>query len=521
MEFKITKLSKKIFFTVSSVIILGYIISMLVNTIYVDKFYLHQKRNILKKVETEISKENIFEKGLDITKSDVSETEKGKEDIRNADVSEEKEAITKSNITETDKQLEDILKNIENKYNVTISYISIRQNYTDDVDEINESFIEEFTQKGFTISKFWIDGESLEKLKNTSINKIYNQGKQNYSLLIKFIKKDNYIFAITSSIEHSQETMKIVNKLNILIGLFSSIIVSIVIFVLTNRIVDPLNKLKKLSYDISKLDFKTVEINTNDEIEELASSVNIMSKELERVSYDLNNRNKFLKNLVSNTSHELKTPLSIIKAFAKGIEDGIDDGSYVSIINEQVEHMSDMIGDLLYWAKYESKGIQKEKFDLKKLIEKVMKKYEIILKEENIDIDFKRSEDSFVIYADKDSMETVIDNLFGNAVKYTENNRIQIELTKNTASNLEENINFLIKNGFSKKVKNINDIWNPFVVLDESRNKKISGTGLGLSIVDEILKNHRFEHYVEVVNEEIVFVVNMKNQNENYIEQKF
>lgn len=78
------------------------------------------------------------------------------------------------------------------------------------------------------------------------MNKIYNQGQSKYSLLVKFIKKDNYILAISTPIEHSQETIGIINKLNIIVGVVTVILISIVVFILSGKIIEPIYKLKDI-----------------------------------------------------------------------------------------------------------------------------------------------------------------------------------------------------------------------------------------------------------------------------------
>lgn len=92
------------------------------------------------------------------------------------------------------------------------------------------------------------------------MNKIFNQEKSKYSLLVKFIKKEDYIFAVATTIEHSQETMEIINRFNVIMSLFSVILISILTFILSNKIIKPIIKLNILSQDISKLNFRTEEM---------------------------------------------------------------------------------------------------------------------------------------------------------------------------------------------------------------------------------------------------------------------
>lgn len=363
-----------------------------------------------------------------------------------------------------------------------------------------------FWKKGISLSKFWFDKTSIEKLDYKSVNKIYNQGQSEYSLLVKFIKKEDYLIAVSTPIEHSQETIAIINKLNIIVGIISVIFISIVIFLLSGKIIEPINKLKILSQDISKLKFRTESIKTNDEIEELADSINKMSRELEKAHCELNNKNESLKSFISDTSHEMKTPIALVKAYAVGLKDGLDDGTYTDTIIEQVDYMSQMVNTLLYWSKYENKDINIERFDLKSLLNDKINKYELLINKNNINFTAVVRGKDFFIDADKDGIGVVLDNLFTNAIKYTNDKNIVVEIDE-----LKNKIVFKIRNGISSQIENLDKLWKPFYVLEISRSKELSGTGLGLDIVDEILKKHGFEYNVKLIINSIEFYIVFNN----------
>lgn len=454
-----TKLSKKLALSVSFVVILGYILSIIINNIYIDKFYLSEKKKVLNRVE-----ERIDEEDMDLFISNIDEFEKN--------------------------------------FNVSIAYVPLDKNYMKNIDDINESLMRSFYRKGISLTKFWLGKDVIENLKQKSVNRIYNQGKTKYSLLVKFIEKDNYIIAVSSPIEHSEETIAIINRLNIIVGIISLLFITIVIFILSNRIIKPIYKLKVLSLDISRLKFRTEDIKTNDEIEELADSINIMSRELEKAHIELNERNKNLKELISDTSHELKTPVALVKAYANGIKDGLDDGTYIDTIIRQSDNMEAMIETLLYWVKYESREVEIEHFDLKSYLFDKLEKYKLILEDSEISLTTIVNGDKFYINADREGIGKIIDNLVTNAIKYTNNNSIEVELEED-----ENSIRLKTRNGTDKNIDKLEDIWKPFYVLERSRNKNLSGTGIGLSIVDEILKKHGFKRDVKVDEGEIEFTI--------------
>ncbi|MGL5346726.1 MAG: sensor histidine kinase [Peptostreptococcaceae bacterium] len=453
-----TKLNKKLSISICVAVVLVSVASLIINNLFIHKYYLYEKKNIINELGNEMDK---------LTSSEI---------------------ISKIN-------------DIENNDNVTIVYTPINMTSNKVEEDISESINYEFWKKGISLKKFWISRDVLFRLNNESVNRIYNQGKSTYSLLVKFIKKDNYIFAVATTIEHSQETIQIVNKFNIIMSSISVLIIVLLTFILSNRIIKPIKKLNKLSEDISMLNFRTEEIKTNDEIEELANSINKMSVRLEKAHNELNDKNESLKRFISDASHEMKTPVALIKAYAMGIQDGIDDETFLDTIIEQSENLTEIINTLLYWAKYEKKEINLNTFDLKEKLLNTIKKYEILIEENKIDMNINIDKDEFIINADESSIEIVINNLISNAIKYTTNNKINVFLLKDGGE-----IFLSVTNGVGEINKEqIENLWAPFYVVEESRSKELSGTGLGLSIVKEILEAHKFEYGVEVNDDEIEF----------------
>ncbi|EQF27489.1 HAMP domain protein [Clostridioides difficile CD160] len=457
-----TKLNKKLSISISIVVVAVYIMSITINSMFIHRYYLHEKRNVL---------DNIADK------------------IKHNDIN----------------KLKSDIDSIEAKNNTAIVYIELDKNYKDkgNIDKINQDLLSEFWKKGLSLNKFWIEEDSLKNIDNKSINKIYNQGKTKYSLLVKFMKKDNYLFAISIPIEHSEETIGIVNRFNIIMGIFSVVIMTILIFILSNRIIRPMEKLKLLSKDISELNFRTEAIKTNDEIEELAYSINIMSVKLEKAHNELNKRNKNLKSFISDASHEMKTPIALIKAYAIGMKDGLDDGTYTDTIIEQAENMTNTINTLLYWAKYEKREVNLHPVDLKERLYKSLKNYELLIDRGSIKVKCSIDDKELRISSDKDSIDMVFNNLISNAIKYTSNNEIEINLFKEN-----ENVVLSIKNGIDYDMEDdIENIWKPFYVLEKSRSKELSGTGLGLTIVRTILEENNFGYRVEICDGMIEFYI--------------
>lgn len=449
----------------SLVVIVVLIISMLINLFFVGRYYISEKAKVLDNVENTIS---------------------------------EKYNLMTSRENET--AIKEILNNIEEDNDVTIVYSIFDSN----VENINRELVTKFGLKKIKLNKFWITEDTLEKLDDKSVNKIYDQGKTKYRVLTKFIKVDNYIIAVAIPVPYIDETIGFINKFNIYLMIFSIFIIVILVFILLKKIVKPLENLKELSKDIADLNFRKEEIKTNDEIEDLAISINSMSESLENAHKEINLQNENLKNLISDISHELKTPLALIKVYGQGIEDGMDDGTYMETIQEQIDRMDGLIERLLFWSKLDKKELKKSYFDLGKKTFEALRKYKLLMNDANIELILNIHEDEeYMIYGDEDSIDIALNNLITNSIKYTNNNRIEISMFKEN-----NKIRFSIANGIEESsIENLENIWIPFYVLEKSRNKELSGTGLGLPIVKSILKNHNFDFGFKVKDNNIEFYI--------------
>ncbi|ADK05457.1 TPA: sensor histidine kinase [Bacillus anthracis] len=454
------KLGKKLFLSISLTVILIFTISLLLIN------YLLPKYNIYK------TRENLNEFTVQIQNTSVNE-------------------------------LEDVIRTIESENNVTFAYTSINQSE----DDMNESLRMQLTKKKVVLNKLWITKDAVMKVKaEGQSNKLYDQEKLKASFFAKYIAKDNTIILMGTSIAHSNEIIKTLNTFYLYILCFSLLLIILLVWILSKIITTPLKELSDVAQDISHLKFKRTKVKTNDEIGELADSINIMSDTLHEAHQDLTDRNEHLKRFMGDVTHELKTPIALVKAYSMGIKDGLDDGTYVDTIIKQTDQISNLIEELLRFSKLERDVLQKEEFPIEPLVRSIIDKHKIELDSKEIQLQTNSNIKNQVIYADLNKMGMVFQNLISNAIKYTTNQNIIITLEERNKS-----VYFQIKNGINaEQIKDVDKIWEPFYVLDSSRSKEKSGTGLGLAIVKSILDRHDFEHGVSSTDGEIQFYINMK-----------
>ncbi|HDR6314650.1 sensor histidine kinase [Bacillus wiedmannii] len=455
------KLGKKLFLSISLTVILIFTISLLLINYLLPKYNIYKTRESL-------------------------------------------EGITAQIQSIPSKQLDEAITSIENKGNVTIAYTLINNSE----DQINDELRMQLTRKRVALNKLWITKEEVMKVKNFGqSNKIYDQEKIKSSFFVKYIAKDDMLILVGVSIAHSNEVIKTLNSFYFYIFGITIFLIIVLVWILSTTITRPLKELSNVAEDISNLKFERAKVKTNDEIGDLATSINIMSEKLHEAHEDLTDRNEHLKRFMGDVTHELKTPIALVKAYSMGIKDGLDDGTYIDTIIKQTDHISNLIEELLRFSKLERDVLEKEEFSITSLVQSILDKHKIELESKEINLQVNYNVGDEVVYADVNKMRMVFQNLISNAIKYTANQNIKI-----TLENRNENIYFQIQNGMNaEQMKDIDKIWEPFYVLESSRSKDHSGTGLGLAIVKSILERHGFDYGVSTIEGDIRFYINMKN----------
>lgn len=455
------KLGKKLFLSISLTVILIFTISLLLINYLLPKYNIYKTRESLEGITAQI------------------------------------QSIPRD-------QLDEAITSIENKGNVTVAYTSINNSE----DHINDELRMQLTRKRVALNKLWITKEEVMKVKNFGqANKIYDQEKIKSSFFVKYIAKDDMLILVGVSIAHSNEVIKTLNSFYFYIFGITIFLIILLVWILSTTITRPLKELSNVAEDISRLKFERAKVKTNDEIGDLATSINIMSEKLHEAHEDLTDRNEHLKRFIGDVTHELKTPIALVKAYSMGIKDGLDDGTYINTIIKQTDHISNLIEELLRFSKLERDVLQKEEFSIKSLVQSILDKHKIELESKEIDLQVNYNVDDVVVYADVNKMRMVFQNLISNAIKYTANQNIKINL-----EDQNESVYFQIQNGMNAEhMKDIDKIWEPFYVLESSRSKDHSGTGLGLAIVKSILERHGFDYGVSTIEGEIRFYIHMKN----------
>lgn len=374
---------------------------------------------------------------------------------------------------------------------------------------------------------FWDNKESSFELNGEIINYSYIDDfsrVENIVFVKPIIKNGNIqeIVFVNSSLQQIDEAMIIMKEYYIYVFIGALLFILILAFVYSKMISAPLVKINKSAVKMANLDFSSYcDVKSNDEIGSLAKSLNSLSKNLNNALQELKDANKKLekdiekekklekmrKEFISSASHELKTPLGIIKGFAEGIKDGIYENKkeyYLDVIIDETEKMNDLVLDMLELSKLESKSykLNKEEFIIDNLFYKVINKFKYHIQDKKINIEFHIEAKNILVYGDKRKIEQVIVNLFSNAIRHTE-----ILGNINIGTRMQDmKIYMYVENsGENIPKEKIDKIWDRFYRVEESRYKHSGGTGLGLSIVKNILELHDSEYGVENTGTGVLF----------------
>ncbi len=228
--------------------------------------------------------------------------------------------------------------------------------------------------------------------------------------------------------------------------------------------------------------------------------VDELARVLEESGRDIEKNDELRRDLMANVSHDLKTPLTMIKAYAEMVRDMSYQNDekrnmHCNIIMDEVDRLNLLVNDILALSKFEANAdeIKWESFDLVKEIETIVNRYQIIKETEDYHIVLKAPAKAMV-KADKQKLNQVIYNLINNAINYTgKDKKVTIHVQKEKEGFLVE----IIDTGKGIKEEEIPFIWNKYYKNEKNHQRNVVGTGLGLSIVKKILENHGFKYGVK------------------------
>ena len=259
----------------------------------------------------------------------------------------------------------------------------------------------------------------------------------------------------------------------------------------------PLVKLRKATQNIKEgnLDF-VLEVEGKDEFSQLCQDFEEMRKRLKESTEEKILMDKENKELISNISHDLKTPITAVKGYVEGIMDGVADtpekmNRYVRTIYNKTNEMDHLINELTFYSKIETTRIPYtfSKLNVEDYFSDCAEELGLEMETRGIELVYANYVEKDVqVIADGEQIRRVIHNIVSNAIKYMEKPKGIIQLrVKDVGDFIQVEIE---DNGKGIAAKDLPYIFDRFYRTDVSRNSSKGGSGIGLSIVKKIMEDH-------------------------------
>ena len=277
---------------------------------------------------------------------------------------------------------------------------------------------------------------------------------------------------------------------------------------ISKRINKPIIKIIEKAKELGRGNYNVVFDKSNiAELDELSEVLTVAASEM-------NKTEELRRDLLANVSHDLKTPLTMIKAYAEKVRDLSykDDEKRekdLNIIIEESDRLNVLVNDLLDLSKLEAHAeeLNITRYDLVADINAILKRYDIIKETENYKFIVDMPSKAYVL-ADQSKMDQVIYNLINNAIEHTgEDLTVKITVKKQKDTYLVEITDS--GKGISEADKAL--VWNKYYKKEKNHKRNVVGSGIGLSIVKEVLEHHKFEYGIDSkLNEYTTFYFKIK-----------
>lgn len=435
---------KKIFLYSILIILITVLINYMLNLFFLNDFYISRKKSAIKKAVSKIS-----------------------------------------TISNSEEELENYSEFLKENYGIEFKILEKR--------DCSNKSMSSMVKKKHSIPRFI----SLQN-ENFKITKSDNLGIKflSYSKEIPDNKKLIFWTSLSVMDSHQHEF----NLFNILATFISITITLIFALFFSKRITKDITKLTVTAEEISNLKFpKNIVIHRDDEIGQLSVSLNNMSQNLEK---SINN----LKLFVSNASHELKTPISVLSSYAQAlVSQSVNSPeqlkNYHSTILKTTAEMQYLVEKLLTLSKLTSLNysLSKESVSIPLLIDEAIEKYEFL--ELQNDITILKNITKITTTCDLYLMKIAIDNIIQNALKYSlPDSELKITYINETFSFINA---CNISNTNDSSGQNTSELFEPFF-RGSNHETHIEGTGLGLSIVKQIFELHHFDFGIDIKDNQFI-----------------
>ncbi|AIQ68836.1 sensor histidine kinase [Paenibacillus graminis] len=290
---------------------------------------------------------------------------------------------------------------------------------------------------------------------------------------------------VMSSTQSMVQSLASVRDILLLSGIGAFVLALGITWIIARLLSRPLVQMQKATRKLAAGELETrLTIGSNDEIGFLAAAINDLAVDLQRYR---DTRQEFLANI----SHELRTPITYLQGYAKVVKDELYETEeekklYLDIIGQEAHRIQHLVEDLFELAKMEEGKIplHLEEVDLKRIVDQAARKLELTAKEKGLKLAVVHNGQASLLLGDSKRMEQIVMNLLENAVRYTDEGEINVQLNYLPGSAV-----FIVEDtGIGIPEAELPYIFDRFYRVEKSRSRQYGGTGLGLSIVNKLVE---------------------------------
>ncbi len=348
------------------------------------------------------------------------------------------------------------------------------------------------------------------------------QRHQAADVLYTYVMGEGVILRLETTLNPIQEGLQLTQDFYLWVLVFGGLLALGLSFVFSRKIARPIEDLNQVAKEMNQMNFN-VRYNGEEkgEIGELGNTLNhlttTLKKTIDQLQQELE-KEKNLKNLrrefIARVSHELKTPIAIIKGYSEALEDGIyqndeEKGRYFRILQEESMKMDQMLREILDLSRLETRHVElrEEEIEIKGYTEGIVGKLKAIDTDKNLILTDQLGDPQTLIKGDPYRLEQILSNFIKNAMEHGEGSDIEIRLLEEKEDrNSRPGIRIEIKNqGSPLSPEDREKIWESFYKREEKK-----GSGLGLSIAAGLLKLMKSNFGVYNENHGVVFYFSLE-----------
>lgn len=415
------------------------------------------------------------------------------------------EAVNNGDITSD--EFDEELRGICDRYNISVIVLDAESNTIKSSSRNTDTLVRRLYDH--TFSPFQNDQEIVITTDNYEMAVTNDIGLGTEYLEMWGVLDAGNLFLIRTPMESIKESAEIANRFLAYVGIVFTLLSAIFIWLLTKKIVKPIEKLTGISEKMINLDFDSKYEKANpkspgNEVDLLGERMNQLSDALETTISELKTANNELqkdiekkeeidemrKEFLSNVSHELKTPIALIQGYAEGLQMGVnaDEESrnfYCDVIMDEAGKMNTMVQKLLQLNQLEfgNDVVTMERFDIVSMVNTFIQSAKLLIEKNNAKVEITQTEPIYV-WGDEFKTEEVVRNYFSNALNHLDGDRV-VEI-KFVLKDNKVRVS-VFNTGTPIPEDSLPRIWEKFYKVDKARTREYGGSGVGLSIVKAIM----------------------------------